>query len=314
LPHFRPKFAILALGAALLTGGGCSKAKSSDPGVSEGQRRALQTRTEPGLQGKPQKGALGLELSEGAREELGAVLSDEFCYCGCPHTLQACLVEHPDCAHAKRAALLAAAEVSAGAPATEVIVLLGRYYQSFREPRAALEVDPRMCQGPPEAKVTLAVFSDFECPYCAVARPLLEAFTQGAEQVRLCFLPYFLQNHPNAIPAAQAALAARDQGAFWKLHDLLFEHQLTLSRERIVELGTRAGLSAKELTRVLASERHLDELRAFKEQGRKAGVEGTPAVFVNGRKLLLPLSEVSLGHATEDELEWLSNGGKWAAD
>ncbi|MEN9796308.1 MAG: hypothetical protein RL653_4, partial [Pseudomonadota bacterium] len=81
-------------------------------------------------------------LPPAARKELATVLSDEFCYCGCPHSLGACLKTH-DCRHAKRMTLLAAADAAAGIPAVETIVSLGQYYQGFTKKRAEFKVDPR---------------------------------------------------------------------------------------------------------------------------------------------------------------------------
>ena len=76
------------------------------------------------------EGIRGLDfssLSTSAKQELASVLSDEFCYCGCPHTLGACLKTHPTCQHARRMAVLAAAEASNGAPAVEIITHLSKY-------------------------------------------------------------------------------------------------------------------------------------------------------------------------------------------
>lgn len=252
-------------------------------------------------------------LAEPAQKELQAVFSDEFCYCGCPHTLGACLKEHPDCKHAKRMALLATGEASAGVPSTEIIVLLSKYYLSFRE-RVKLTPDSRMCLGPTDAKVTLVEFSDFECPFCAAAAPLLEDFQKMNPDVRFCFQPFPLQNHPMALPAAQAALFARDQGSFWPMHDALFANQMSLSREKIVQLGVSIGLSAAELAKAIDSGQYLDELAQSKDLGRKVKVDHTPMIFVNGRSYLLGLSSEDLKHTVEDELEWQANGNAWAKD
>jgi protein-disulfide isomerase len=261
-------------------------------------------------------GLPGLDFSElpsGAQRELASVFTDEFCYCGCPHTLGACLKQHTTCRHAKRMALLAAGEAANGLSSTEIINLLSRYYLSFRE-RSQLKADPRLCRGKPDAKVTLIEFSDFECPYCAAAAPVLEEFADKYPDVRLCYSAYPLQGHPNAMPAAQAALFARDQGKFWQMHDALFAHQSSLSREKIVEIGAKVGLDRAKLQKALESGQYLEEIQASREAGRSAGIEATPTVYVNGRKLLLSLATQSLRHTVDDEIEWVANGGKWAED
>ncbi|MCE9667918.1 thioredoxin domain-containing protein [Myxococcus stipitatus] len=255
-------------------------------------------------------------LSPAARRELATVLSDEFCYCGCPHTLGACLKSHTNCRHAKRMTQVAARMVAEGTPATEVIVSLSQYYGGFREQRAQFKVDERMCMGNASAPVTVVEFSDFECPYCAKARPILEGFARkNASQVRFCYLPFPLSNHVNAIPAAQAALWARDQGKFWQMHDALFEHQENLKPEAIVALAKSLGMDGARLEAVLRSDTYKSELEGFRGQGRAAGLSGTPSVYFNGRSVDLSfLQEELLNHSLQDELEWVSNKNAWAAD
>jgi len=264
------------------------------------------------------EGIRGLDfssLSSSAKQELASVFSDEFCYCGCPHTLGACLKTHPTCQHARRMAVLAAAEASSGAPAVEIITHLSKYYLSFREPRLSLKVDDRMCTGKKEAKVTMVEFSDFECPHCAAARPILETFARtNADSLRFCFSPFPLAGHPNSLPAAQAALFARDHGKFWQMHDLLFENQRQLNPELIKSLASKLGLSPAELSKALEAQRYADELNLWKESGIRAHVEATPTVYINGRKYLLPIGAEALQRTLEDEIEWISNKNSWAPD
>jgi protein-disulfide isomerase len=126
--------------------------------------------------------------------------------------------------------------------------------------------------------------------------------------------PFPLAAHPNATPAGQAALYARDQGKFWEMHDALFENQTTLSVDAIKQLGGKIGLNANELGKVLAGQRYIEELNASKELGKNAGVNATPTLYINGRKLELPLNGELLIHTVDDEMEWSANGSGWAAD
>lgn len=252
-------------------------------------------------------------LPPAARKELATVLSDEFCYCGCPHSLGACLRTH-DCRHAKRMTLLAAADAAAGVPAVETIVSLGQYYQGFSKKRADFKVDARQCRGDEKAPVTLVEFSDFECPFCNAARPMMEALVTASKgKARLCYAAFPLSSHPNAIPAANAALFARDQGKFWAMHDALFEHQAELSPARIQALGVGLGLDGKALARAMAENTYKAELEASKNAGLAAGVDATPSIFMNGRKHTLPIDAATLSHAVDDELEWTTHKG-WGPD
>lgn len=256
-------------------------------------------------------------LPAAARRELSTVFTDEFCYCGCPHTLGQCLKGHTTCQHAKRMARLAARQAAAGVPATETIVALSEYYASFRAARRNLEVDPRMCMGDATAPVTLVEFSDFECPYCGKARPLLEAFAKkNASQVRFCNVPFPLPMHPNAVPAGQAVLWARDQGKYWEMHDALFENAQNLTPASIVGIASKLGLDGAKLQKALQAGTYAQELEKYKALGSSANVRGTPSLFFNGRSYdtQMGLTDDALTHTLEDELEWRANGNAWAAD
>ena len=255
-------------------------------------------------------------LSPAAQRELSTVLTDEFCYCGCPHVLGQCLKQHT-CSHARRMARLAARQAVAGVPSSDIIVALSEYYRSFREPRKKLEVDPRMCMGDAKAPVTLVEFSDFECPYCGTARPILESFAKkNAGKVRFCNVPFPLPMHANAVPAGQAVLWARDQGKFWEMHDALFENARNLNPEVIVGLANKLGLKGAELQKALQAGTYAKELEKYKGLGLAAGVNSTPSLYFNGRHYdsAMGVVEETLAHSLEDETEWRANNNAWAAD
>ncbi len=253
-------------------------------------------------------------LSPGAQKELLTVLTDEFDYCGRPLTLMGSLKKGDACKHTKRLVGYAARQASEGAVAQEIIVGLSKYNQGFTRPRATFKADNRQCMGPMDAKVTLVVFSDFECPYCAAARPMLDEFAKKRAGVRLCWAPFPLQQHPNAHLAGQAALFARESGKFWQVHDALFDNQLSLSESYIPALLAKAGLDVKAFTKVVADKKYLAEMEASKEAGKKAGVDSTPSIFINGRKYTLGLSAEALNLAADDELDWLAGSSAWTAN
>ncbi|MBF5042689.1 thioredoxin [Aggregicoccus sp. 17bor-14] len=282
-------------------------ASSSSDGQGDGTGGAGPLASYPGMDFS--------SLPADAQRELATVLSDEFCYCGCPHSLGACLKEHAPCRHAKREARLAASLVKEGVPGTEAIVALSRYYASFRAPRVPLQVDERLCQGSKSAPVTMVEFADFECPSCGAAHPRLSAFMKkNGDKVRFCYAPYPLPMHPNALPAAQAALWARDQGKFWELHDVLFENQTALGPDNLPKLVQKVGLNPAELQKVLKAGTYLKELEGFKALGASANIRGTPSLFFNGRPYELGYAEDQLRQSAEDEAEWRANNGAWAAD
>lgn len=313
------------LAAACLLAAACSKnPQAAEPRREEGPAPAAPAATTassaPALeqgQGGSGLSVPGMDFSSlppAVQAELSQVLSDEFCTCGCPHALGACLKEHPQCRHAKRTTRLAARLLAAGASANETSAELGRYYATFRQKRAAFTLDPRQCKGNEKAPVTLVEFADFECPFCGQARPLLEAFAKAhPTEVRLCFAAFPLPMHPHALPAAQAALFARDQGKFWAMHDALFTHQDALDPQSLVAHAQAVGVDGKKLKAALDKGQYKDELEKQKAQGQAAGVNGTPTVFLNGRRYELGFDRDLLEHALEEELEWTQHDG-WAKD
>jgi protein-disulfide isomerase len=145
-------------------------------------------------------------------------------------------------------------------------------------------------KGPADAKVTLQVFSDFECPFCVRAAPTLadvEARFRG--RVRMVWRNYPLPSHDRARPAARAALAAFAQGGseqFWKLHDFLFSPQADLSDAGLQQAAQKLGLDASGVARATPSTQYDAQIDADMAAGDAAGIEGTPAVFINDYYLM----------------------------
>ena len=249
-------------------------------------------------------------LSPAARSEYDRVLEDEFCGCGSPHSLGQCLKSHPDCRHSRRLAQIASFEAARGVTAAEIGVELARYDQGFRDARTTFKVDERQCRG--KGPVTVVEFSDFECPHCALLRPALEKFaSDNASKVKLCWMSFPLTQFPSSMPAAQAALLARDKGKLWPVHDALFENQRRLSPEVIQEILVKAGIPAAEWKKALADKTYQEQVEAQRAAGVAAGVNATPTLFINGRKLdLAPAPEI-LTITVEDELDWLKTRGTW---
>jgi len=139
-------------------------------------------------------------------------------------------------------------------------------------------------QGPIEAPITLLEYGDYECPYCGAAYTVIKAVQKQLGD-RLCFafrnFP-LVNSHPHAQHAAETAEAAGAQGRFWEMHDLLYEHQESLEDEDLAEYARALGLDARRLiTEVLAGE-HLARVREDFRSGARAGVNGTPTLFING--------------------------------
>lgn len=279
----------------LLLGAGLVRAQAADPGKVLSEL--------PGFDASA--------LNAAAKKELLDVFKDEFDYCGRPLTLLESLRKGDACKHTRRLAGLAKALALEGVTATDLVVTLSRYNQGFVSRRFQFKLDDRMCLGAKDARVTLVEFSDYECPFCAAARPVLAEYVKAHADVRLCAAPFPLSGHPHAMLAGHAALFARDAGKFWPMHDALFENQTALSDELVKKLVASLGLDAAAFAKAYAAGKYKDELEASKEVGRLAGVDATPSLYFNGRKHTLGLSDEALNLSREDELDWLAGKNAW---
>jgi protein-disulfide isomerase len=176
---------------------------------------------------------------------------------------------------------------------------LGLLFEPVRVP-----VDPiGPAKGPADAPVTLVEFSDFQCPFCARFVATLEMVREKyGDKVRLVFRQYPLPFHPNAAKAAEASLCAWEQGKFWEMHDAMFANQQALAVENLKAKAAGLGLNADSFNRALDAGKYADEVQADVAAAQKAGVSGTPALFVNGRFIsgAFPLDQVT--QVIDDEL------------
>ncbi len=159
--------------------------------------------------------------------------------------------------------------------------------------------------GPDDAPVTIVQFADFQCGYCGRAVPLQKRIlAELGGQVRWVNKQFPLDSHPRAREAARAALAAHAQGRFWEYHDRLFAGRTQLATEELVAFARELGLDAARFRQELGSEalgRLVDE---DLEVGRKAGVQGTPTFFINGRKIEGAPSFSELERMIRDEIAY----------
>ena len=145
-------------------------------------------------------------------------------------------------------------------------------------------------RGPADARVTIVAFLDFQCPYCVRALPALDSMLRRyPEDVRLVIRHRPLSMHPQAAPAARAAIAAARQGLpkFWRFHDLLWEAGPSQLGDAAFEAAAlRAGLDVPRWKKDVASDAVAKVLAADEAVADALGVTGTPTFFVNGRAVV----------------------------
>jgi protein-disulfide isomerase len=113
--------------------------------------------------------------------------------------------------------------------------------------------------------------------------PVLEQVLEKyPEDVKLVFKNFPLRNHRFAQQAAAAALAADKQGKFWEFHDLLFKNYNRLNQQEIQEIAKKLALDMERFQKDRQDSKTLAKIQGDISEGNKAGVRGTPTIFING--------------------------------
>jgi protein-disulfide isomerase len=138
--------------------------------------------------------------------------------------------------------------------------------------------------GPDDATVTIVEFSDFQCPYCQRANPVLkEIMGRYPEDVRVVYRHLPLDSiHPQARAGAEASACAEEGGKFWEYHDLLFENARALAPEDLQRYAEDVGLEAAAFEECVETRRHAAAVQADVLEAQSIGITGTPAFVVNG--------------------------------
>lgn len=173
------------------------------------------------------------------------------------------------------------------APQGETLYLINNKDQTFSSVAVSFVVDVDISgspfTGPADAPVTMVLFTDFQCPYCRKAEPLFaEILKRNPKTLKLVFKNMPLKFHKMAMPSARAAMAAREQGKFWEFQARLFAVQ-KLDMDAINKIATDLNLDMKRFHEDMASAKIQDMINKDLLDAQKAGVTGTPTVYINGR-------------------------------
>jgi protein-disulfide isomerase len=139
--------------------------------------------------------------------------------------------------------------------------------------------------GDASAKVTMVEFGDFQCPYCQQWHQEVYGQIQAeyGDKIRFIYRDFPLPFHADAEPAAEAARCAGDQGRFWEYYNLLYLAPQGVDAAARRTYAQRIGLNLSAFDNCTQSGRFAEAVRQDALDGTSAGVNGTPAFFINGR-------------------------------
>jgi protein-disulfide isomerase len=248
-------------------------------------------------------------LNDAQRQTFMQVAADVNNYAGCRGTLLSCLEAGQKDPHALRMADLVLQLAKAGAPAARITDMVEKYYDAF-DPKQRHEMSkdcPVLGKGP----VNIVEFSDYQCPHCAMAAPVLEALVKEDRKgkAQLCARYFPFPTHPRARIAALCAEYARRHGKFWEMNALLFAHQEQLDDDSLKGYARQLGLNGDEMLAQVNAGRFDDVIEKGIRQGTAAGVDSTPTLFFNGRQHWLPVMQWYLQFSVDDELQWTKEHG-----
>jgi protein-disulfide isomerase len=158
--------------------------------------------------------------------------------------------------------------------------------------------------GPADAKVTIVEFSDFQCPFCSRAATAVHTVKEKySDKVRFVFRQFPLSFHQNAHLSAEAALAANAQGKFWEFHDKAFANQQKLDRASLEGYAKDIGLNVAEFKKALDDKTYAPTVDAELKLGEEVAVDGTPTMFLNGKRVSNPSDTTELSKEIDEALK-----------
>ena len=140
-------------------------------------------------------------------------------------------------------------------------------------------------KGGVDAKVTIVEFSDFQCPACEDAYPVIKQLASDyGDRIKIVYRDFPLSQHYFAFKAAEAGNCANEQGKFWELHDMMFENQDNLGVDSLKGYAAGLGLDTAKFNSCLDTGKYASEVSDDLADGAAAGVNSTPSFFINGKR------------------------------
>jgi protein-disulfide isomerase len=154
-------------------------------------------------------------------------------------------------------------------------------------PREALAPKHVSMRGPSDAKHYLVEFSDFQCPACHAFSAEVDILAKTYPNLLVLYRHYPLPQHANAQSAARVGEAAGNQGKFWEMAALLFDHQEELTEQNFASFAAQLNLNMAEFTKDRYSTATADIINTDISYGDSIGINATPTFYFDGIKMEL---------------------------
>jgi protein-disulfide isomerase len=247
------------------------------------------------------------------------ILREEDCSCQCGMKTAECIMKDTNCSYSRALAKVAIQGVKDGKSLIEISKLMDASPKAHRpkvlEAPVTIPVDGSPVRGPADARITLVEFSDFECPFCSAAVKQVDIVMAAyPKDIKLIYKQFPLSMHPHAQFAAEASLAAREQGKFWEMYEVLFKNYRQLSRENVLLWAKQLGLDVNKFKTDLDSRKFKTVVDKDLADGEAAGVYGTPSFYINGKQYNGEVTLAALKPILAAELKGETKEAKGAAD
>ncbi len=219
-------------------------------------------------------------------------INEKHCTCGCDKdSIAQCRKTDPSCTTAPQLITQAIQMARQGKSSMDIEAVLGGGGNNAPQRPAGpppsqvrnVATGDGYARGAKDYTVTIVEFSDYQCPFCSRVEPTIkQVMDQYGDKVRFVWRNEPLPFHPNAMPAAEAAMAAGAQGKFWEMHDLLFTNQRELSPANYEKWAQQLGLDMAKFKADLASHKYQAKIKADSDYAQQVGANGTPNFFIDG--------------------------------
>jgi len=241
-------------------------------------------------------------LSEPQRASFFELVNSESSACGKPHSLAVSLRDDAACHDSRVASQYIANALAAGAPVADIKRSIEPLVETLQP--QAINIEGRPTRGSEGAPVTVVVFADFECSHCRQEAPVLRAAIEAsAGKARLVYKHFPLASNRRSKDAAIATVAAMEQGKFWEMHDIVFENQTALEDADLRKYAKKIGLDLAKFDASYKAKKGLGLVEEDRTDGEKLKISGTPAVYVNGRRMHSALFGGTIGGWIDDALQ-----------